>query len=369
LPTFTVMLQMEKLQQTVYILLFFTLGFAGLYFSAPFVVPVVLAAVLAMLFIRLCNYLESTGMSRAIASLLCMVIFVASIALILLLLSIQLSSLAENIDEMKARLYNLFNNFRNWINDTIGINPKEQKEIIDKSGGNTGSMLFTFASGMMSVAINAVLVLVYMYLFLLYRNHIKQFILKLVARKEKEDTDEVVHKAGKVSQKYLSGLAAMIGLLWIMYGIGFSLIGIENAIFFAVLCGLLEIIPFVGNLTGTSITVLAVIAQGNGNDKIIWVLVTYFIVQFVQTYIIEPLVVGEQVNINPLFTIMAIVLGEMVWGIPGMILAIPLLGMVKIICDSHPDLQPYGFLIGPENPRKRRTTFIDYVKRLFTKKD
>ncbi len=358
---------MEKLQQSVNVLLFFTLGFAGLYFSAPFVIPIVLAAVLSMLFIRLCNYFESKGISRAISALFCMLIFIASITLILLLLSIQLSSLAENIDQMKNRLYHLFNNLRKWINDTVGIDAKQQKEIIEKSSSNTSEMLFSFASGMMSVAINAVLVLVYMYLFLLYRNHIKQFILKLVARKEKEDTDVIVHKAGKVSQKYLSGLAAMIGLLWVMYGIGFSLVGVENAIFFAVLCGLLEIIPFVGNLTGTSITVLAVLAQGGGSDKIIFVLLTYFVVQFVQTYILEPLVVGEQVNINPLFTIMAIVLGEMVWGIAGMILAIPLLGMAKIICDSHPDLQPYGFLIGPENPRKRRTTFIDYVKRLLTK--
>lgn len=360
---------MEKLQQSVYVLLFFTLGFTGLYFSAPFVIPVVLAAVLSMLFIRLCNYFENKGMSRAVAALACMFIFITSIAFILVLLSIQLSSLAENIDEMKNRLYNLFNNLRKWINDTVGIDAKQQKEIIDESGGNTSEMLFSFASGMMSVVINSVLVLVYMYLFLLYRNHIKRFILKLVAQKEKEDTDEVVHRAGKVSQKYLSGLAAMIGMLWVMYGIGFSLVGVENAIFFAVLCGLLEIIPFVGNLTGTSITVLAVLAQGGGSDKIIFVLLTYFVVQFVQTYILEPLVVGEQVNINPLFTIMAIVLGEMIWGIAGMILAIPLLGMVKIICDSHPDLQPYGFLIGPENPRKRRTSFIDYVKRLFTKKD
>ncbi|WP_240186904.1 AI-2E family transporter [Pedobacter nanyangensis] len=359
---------MEKLQQTVYLLLFFTLGFAGLYFSAPFMVPVVLAAVLSMLFIRLCNYFESKNINRAFAALLCMFIFIACIMLILVLLSIQLSSLAENIDEMKARLFNLFSHIKHWINDTLGVDAKQQKKIIDQQTNNTNGMLLSFASGLMSIAVNAVLVLVYMYLFLLYRRHIKQFILKLVAKKEKADTDIVVHKAGKVSQKYLSGLAAMIGLLWVMYGIGFSLIGVENAIFFAVLCGLLEIVPFVGNLTGTAITVLAVLAQG-GNEKVWWVLLTYFIVQFIQTYILEPLVVGEQVNINPLFTIMAIVLGEMVWGIAGMILAIPLLGMVKIICDHHPDLQPYGFLIGPENPRKRRTTVVDYMGKLFKKEN
>jgi len=362
------MLLMEKLQQSVYVLLLFSFGFAGLYFAGPFLIPVVLSAVLAMLFIRLCNYFESKKISRALSALLCMLIFVFCICLIALLLSIQLSSLAENIDEMKSRLYALFNNLRDWINQTVGIDKKQQKEIISGQGDGAGSMLLVFASSVMSLAVNTVLVLVYMYLFLLYRTHIKKFILKLVARDEKAETDLVVHKAGKVSQKYLSGLAAMIGLLWVLYGIGFSLVGVENAIFFAVLCGLLEIIPFVGNLTGTSITVLAVIAQGNGNDKIIWVLLTYFVVQFIQTYILEPLVVGEQVNINPLFTIMAIVLGEMIWGIAGMILAIPLIGMVKIICDHHPNLQPYGFLIGPENPKKQKTSVIDYFKRLFGKK-
>jgi predicted PurR-regulated permease PerM len=359
---------MGKLQHTVNLLLLFTLGFAGLCFSAPFVVPIVLAGVLSMLFIRLCNFFESKGFSRTLASLTCLFIFVASIALIVLLLSIQLASLSENIDEMKTRLYGMFNNFRNWINDTVGIDAKQQKEIMEKQNSGTGNMLFSFASGLVSIAVNAVLVLVYMFLFLLYRTHIKKFILKLVAKTEKEDTDIIVHKTSKVSQKYLSGLAAMIGLLWILYGISFSLIGIENAIFFAVLCGLLEIVPFVGNLTGTSITVLAALAQDGNGEKVIWVLITYFLVQFIQTYILEPLVVGEQVNINPLFTIMAIVLGEMVWGIPGMILAIPLLGMTKIICDHHPDLQPYGFLIGPENPRKPKTSIIDYFKGLFKRR-
>ncbi len=64
---------------------------------------------------------------------------------------------------------------------------------------------------------------------------------------------------------------------------------------------------------------------------IMGILITYALVQFIQSYIIEPLVVGSEVNINPLFTIIAIVLGEAVWGVPGLILAIPLLGIFKII--------------------------------------
>src|SRR5690606_8574061 len=102
---------------------------------------------------------------------------------------------------------------------------------------------------------------------------------------------------------------------------GFSIVGVENALFFAILCGTLEIIPFVGNITGTSITVLAVFVQGGSNNMIIGVIITYFFIQFIQTYILEPLIVGKQVSINPLFTILVIVLGEMLWGPAGMFMA------------------------------------------------
>lgn len=360
---------MEKLRQAVNVLLLFTLSFVGLYFASSFLIPLVLAAVLSMVFIRLSNYFESKGIGRAYASLYCILLFVLAIGLVIGLLSIQLSSLAENLDGMEKRLSAMLESLKKWINETVGIKEATQEKMIKQgTQGKSSRMMLSFAAGLFGIMVNTVLVLVYMYLFLAMRGHIKKFVLKLVPKRENEDTSEVIHQVGKVSQKYLSGLAAMIGVLWIMYGIGFSIVGVESALFFAVLCGLLEIVPFIGNLTGTTLTLLAVMGQGGDSKMIIGVVVTYFLVQFIQTYILEPLIVGEQVNLNPLFTITAIVLGECIWGIAGMILAVPLLGMVKIIFDHYPDLQPYGYLLGPENPRKPKTTIIDYIKKWFTRK-
>lgn len=360
---------MEKLQRSIYVLLFFCLTFAGLYFAAEFMIPVALAAVFSMLFIRLCNWLENKGIGRGLSSLICMLLFISAIALIIFLLSWQLSGLTENMDEMKQRMVNLFTNLQQWLHEQVGVTAKQQTDIVKQqsegTGSGAGSMLASFAGGIMGIMVNTILVLVYMFLFLFNRSHIKKFILKLVPADEKNNAGNVVHEAGKVAQNYLSGLGAMIAMLWVMYGVGFSIVGVESAIFFAVLCGILEIIPFIGNLTGTSITLLAVLAQGGDTKMIIGVLVTYALVQFIQTYILEPLVVGEQVNINPLFTILVIVLGEMLWGVAGMILAIPLLGIVKIICDHVPDLQPYGFLIGTEKQRTRKTGVIDKIKGIF----
>lgn len=98
---------------------------------------------------------------------------------------------------------------------------------------------------------------------------------------------------------------------------------------------------------------------------IIGVLITYVIVQFIQSYLLEPLVVGAEVNINPLFTILIIIAGETIWGIPGMILAIPVLGIIKIICDHVEPLKPYGFLIGEDKKPKKERGFVSKIKGWF----
>jgi predicted PurR-regulated permease PerM len=190
--------------------------------------------------------------------------------------------------------------------------------------------------------------------------------MKLVPDGEQAQAEKVVLKATTVAQKYLSGLAIMIVFLWVMYGIGFSIAGVRNAIFFAILCGLLEIVPFVGNITGTSLTILMALTQGGGSGMIIGILITYALVQFIQTYILEPMIVGSEVNINPLFTILGIIVGELIWGIAGMILAIPLLGIIKIICDHIPSLQPYGFLIGEEKKGKKEGGLLQKIKKKFS---
>ena len=156
----------------------------------------------------------------------------------------------------------------------------------------------------------------------------------------------------------------MIVCLWVLYSIGFSIVGVKNAFFFAILCGLLEIVPFVGNLTGSMLTALMALAQGGGAPVLIGVLITYGTVQLFQSYVLEPLVVGSNVNINPLFTIVILIVGELVWGIAGMVLAIPLLGIFKIICDHVEPLKPYGYLIGGDRKNKSGK-WIDKLKAVF----
>jgi predicted PurR-regulated permease PerM len=168
----------------------------------------------------------------------------------------------------------------------------------------------------------------------------------LASRKSQGKTAIVIERSSHIVQQYLLGLGIVIVCLWVMYSIGFTLIGIKNAIFFAILCGVLEIVPFVGNITGSTLTSIMALSQGGGIKMVLGVLLTYSLIQFIQFYILSPLIMKTQVKIHPIFTILVLIAGDLIWGIAGMILAIPALGIFKIICDNAEPLQSVGFLLG-----------------------
>jgi predicted PurR-regulated permease PerM len=363
-------MQTQSLSRTIQILFLFFLVICGLYFAKPFLVPFAIAGILSMLLLPLSRRLEGRGFNRALAAIICILIFLIIIFGILALLGWQLSGLASDLGQAEEKINAAIAQLRQYISSSLGISQEKQQEMMKKQqssgGGGMGSVVTGIMSTMMSFLVDFIIVLVYIFLFLFFRSHVKKFIFKLVRQEKEANAQAIITKSVDVAYKYVSGVAMMIVLLWIMYGIGFSIAGVKHPIFFAVLCGVLEIIPFIGNITGTALTLLMGLTQGGGSGIIIGILVTYALVQFIQSYIIEPLVVGAEVNINPLFTIIALVAGELIWGVPGLVLSIPLLGIVKVICDQVPALQPYGFLIGAEK-KEDKNNFIEKIKKKFTK--
>ena len=348
-------MQGVSLSRAVLFLLFLFLLFSGLYYAKSFLIPIAFAALLSMLLLPVAEWLEKKGMGKVISIILAILVIVLFFAGVIWLISWQLSDIMKDSESINQNLTKKVTELRNYISSSLGISNPKQEEVMAKQQSEAGGsgIAGKILSGLGGFVTNLLLVLIYIFLFMFFRTHLKKFILQLVPKTDIPKTEEVITKCRTIAQKYITGLGMMIVCLWVMYGIGFSIAGVKSPILFAVLCGVLEIIPFVGNLAGTTITLLMTIAQGGGTNVIIGILITYALVQFIQSYIIEPLVVGAEVNINPLITIMGIVLGELVWGIPGMILAVPFLGIIKIICDNVQGLKPYGFVLGQEKEKKK----------------
>jgi predicted PurR-regulated permease PerM len=326
--------------------------------------PLAIGGILATLFLPLCKWLEGKKIYKGMAAFICLLLLLLVIFIAIAMLGWEISQLTNDFTLIKQKAIENANRVQIYMYNHLGISIEKQTQLLKGEQPSIGGIMQKVGGSFSYIFTNFVLVLAYVFLFLFYRGHLLRFLLKLTGHTDRDKTKLIVHSATHVSQQYLLGLSKVILCLWILYGIAFSILGIKNALFFAMLCALLHIIPFVGNIIGTLLTILVATIQGTNLSIIGGIVATYGIIQFIEGWVLEPLVVGHQVKINPFFTIIALVLGELLWGISGILLAIPLTAMLKTVCDHIESLKPYGFLIGEIEIKRKELTIIKKVKNL-----
>ena len=319
---------------------------AVLYFGKEFLMPLAIGGILSTLFLPFCSWMVKKKLPNGLAVLVCLLVLISFFALMIALLGWKIADLIVDIDLIKQKGTDCYLQIQEYIFKKSGISVAQQTQILnDEKPSFSNIIQITFGS-ISSLLASTILSLLYFVFLLFSRTHIRNFFVRLVLPSQKTEMEQTLKSVAKVSQQYLLGLSKMIVCLWIMYGIGFSIIGIDDVIFFAILCGMMEIVPYVGNITGTFLTVVISVLHGADASMVVGILIVYALVQSIQGWVLEPLMLGPQVKINPLFSVIVLVLGQILWGIPGIILAIPLLGMIKIVCDHVESLHPIGFLIG-----------------------
>ncbi len=343
-------------------LLLLFLVIVGLYFAKAFLMPICFGGILATLFLPMCNWLQHKKIPKFFAVLICLISIIVIIGGTFTLFGWKMSGLIKDVEVLQQRAIASGTQFQTYIFNRFGLSLEDQLSILKNEQPSYRNIMQSMAGSISSFFGNLVLVYIYFIFLLYYRSHIKQFLLKLSPEKNKNEMENIIHSTTNVSQQYLLGLFKMIVCLWVLYGIGFSLLGVENAIFFAILCGFLEIVPYIGNLVGTVLTVFVAALHGAEMSMLGGIIIVYAAVQTFQGWVLEPVILGPQVKINPLFTIFALVLGQLIWGIPGIILAIPITAIFKIICDHVEPLKPFGFLIGELETGKKEKGFIEKIK-------
>jgi predicted PurR-regulated permease PerM len=352
------------------LLLFLFLLFGGLYFARSFMVPVTLAILFAMLMAGLANRMERKGLSRGLSTTLCTLILVVSFTGTIYLISDEVAEFAQDLPNLKHRVTDNLTSLQNTIESRWGIAPARQMEFLRSRSttmiDNLGAIVQKLLEVVADVIRYFVLITVYVILMLSYRDKFYLFVLKLVPSVKHEHTRDVVNRSTEVAEKYLLGKLLLVVILFGAYAAGYTIIGLDHGIFLAMIAAVLSIVPIIGTIVGGLIPVVMAMMTGSPGIAA-GAVVVFLAAQIMENYILTPLVVGNKVNLNPLFTIMAVILGGALWGAIGMIVFIPLLGIVKIICDNISSLEPIGYLIGKEAP-KRRLSIVDRFKKRFGKK-
>lgn len=351
------------------VLLLFFLIFGGLYLASDFLIPLAFAGIFAMLMSPLSAKLEGIGFNKALASFVCILLLVLVFTGIGTLLSTQIAGFTEDLPQIEQEINKQLISLQGFFHETFGISPEEQQKIVKEGSssesGGLSSIILSFIDSSTGAMANALLVLVYMFLLLYYRSRFPIFILKVVSEDQEERAQHVIQESSQVAQKYLIGRGILIVILAVLYSAGLTIAGLDNALFLSAIAALLTIIPYVGNIIGFSLLMLMALAQGEGSQMYLSILIIFSIVQLIESYVLEPFVVGAEVDIHPFFTVVIIIVGEQIWGVAGMILAIPMLAIVKIIFSHIDFMSPYAYLIG-DTRDKKRSRASDKIKNWFS---
>jgi len=338
------------------ILFFIILVFAILHFGGPFLVPLLFGILLAFLMTPFCNFLESIGINRIISSVISTLVVFIVVGAILFLFVYQMNSFVSEISSFRNELLSLINNIRDRIASVTNISLEDQaiylKDRSDQLLNTIEARVTQFAGNIINALFGLLLVLLYVILLLLFRGKIYEFIMMYIPEEKRNDSQEVLNKISKVAFRYLWGRAQVMILLAVMYYITFTIFDLPYAGLLIIFGTLITIIPYFGPFVSGLLPILVSFIFFDSLHKVLLFTAIIIIVQLLESYVLEPLIIGKEVKLNPLVVIIAVVAGGAVWGIAGMVLFVPLFAIFQIISMNSAGLEPIGYLLG--NSQKER---------------
>ncbi|WP_372636216.1 AI-2E family transporter [Fodinibius sp.] len=311
--------------------------------------PLAFAGLIAMLLEPLCQQLERVKLNRMVAIIVSMLLLFIILGGIISLLSIQLVQFTDRLPEANQKIQAVSNDLRQFMEAKFNISPSTQLEYFEQGlsavVNKSGEYMSTALGATTSVFTTLGLLPFFIFFMMYYKERYRSFLYKLW-QGEDEVVNEVVDGIQGVTQNYIIGMAAVITLLAVLNAIGLWIIGIEHVLFFAVFAAILAIIPYIGIIIGSLPAVIFALLFTDSLLNPLGVIAIFAIVQFLEGNFITPNIVGSRVSINPMVALAALLIGGELWGISGMILFVPFVGILKHIFDRVDALKPVGYLFG-----------------------
>ncbi|PAU92807.1 AI-2E family transporter [Aliifodinibius salipaludis] len=349
------------LRYLIRLLLFFAV-IGTLIITKQLLVPLALAILFSYLLYPSAEKLEQKNIPRIATNF---ILIIGSIAIVtgaaygIILL---VATFTDNLPAIKDQIDNNITQFRWALGRTFGVTAEQLDSIVESIKGS-GQYIAQFFTGTANTILTVGLIPVYTFLLLFYRDKFRTFIKMLVPESEKNIAQSIIDQAAEVVPRYLKGLFIVFLILIVINSLGFYLIGIEYALLVGLIAAIFNLIPYLGTVIGYGIAFLFVLAT-QSPTLALGVFAQFFVVQFIENNILTPNITGSYVQINPLVTILALIAGGMIWGLPGMFMVIPYLAILKIVCENIESLKPVGYLLSTKGTEKHSLTLREVKDKL-----
>jgi len=321
-----------------------------LYFGSTLFIPLSFALLISCVLYPVCTWLEKLKFNRIGAIAISISILTVLFGALIYLLISQLLSFFQEWPELKTKVSNATEEISLWLSGTLNIEREIQLQWIDKMVKESGASAMSLLRGIVSVsavgAVFIILIPIYSALILYYRHKWMEVLYRIFPTEGRERIREIVTLSIQSYHNFIKGMALVYLIVGILNSIGLLILGIPHAFLFGFIASILTFIPYVGIIVAS----LLPISMAWLTYSSIWyplgVVGIFVFVQYLEANVIFPFAVSSRLKINAFVTIVSIFAGGIIWGVSGMILFIPFLGILKLVAERTPSLKTLSVILG-----------------------
>lgn len=279
------------------------------------------------------------------------------VAAILYLFVLQLLSFSTEWGALQDKLAQTFNELSLWITQELNISVEKQNEWLKNLSQQSGSDAMGFVRKTISAGtvsgVLFILIPVYVVLILYHRERWVEVLYRLFPAQRKERIREILHLSIQSYYNFIKGMMLVYLIVGLLNSLGLYILGIPHPVLFGFTASILTFIPYVGIIIAALLPITISWVTYNSIWYPVGVIAVFSVVQYLEANVIFPLAVSSRLKLNALVTIAAIVIGGILWGVAGLILFIPFLGIMKMIADRTPALKTWSILLGGESKKEK----------------
>jgi len=321
--------------------------------------PLIFSCLFSILLLPMAAFFErKLKLPRSAASMISVVLMLTAVCLVLYVIGSQLSRLASDWPQFKEQLAVTLNNLQTWIESRFNIDAAKQLNYVHsattKALASSSMVVGATVLSLSSILLFLVFTFIYTFFFLLYRSLIMRFLVSVFLEENKSLVHDIIEQVQYIIRKYIIGLLIQMGVIALAVSLTFWALGIKYAFLLGLITGILNIIPYIGIFIAIVLSTLITFATATVLSKVLLVVIALVVIHLIDSNILLPVVVGSKVRINALITVLGVIIGEMIWGISGMFLSIPVIAVLKIIFDRIESMKPWGIILGDEEQKQNR---------------
>jgi predicted PurR-regulated permease PerM len=326
------------------------------YFGKDLFIPLSFGFLISFVLYPICAWLEKKGTGPLIAIIISLTILIVLGLLLVALLIYQLSAFVQEWPAIQLKLGNSLSELSKFLADVVGLSKEQQQEFIDRLSDQSGNNIITVLRHTISAsAVSMVLLIlipVYVVLILYYRTYWMKVLSRLFPTESNDRLREILILTIKAYYSFIKGMALVYLVVGSLNSVGLLLLGVPHAILFGFMASILTFIPYVGIIVGSLLPMAMSWITYDSVWYPIGVVGIFTFVQYLEANVIFPLAVSSRLNVNTLVMLLAIFAGGILWGMAGMILFVPFVGIAKLIADHNPRWKTISLILGTDNEKR-----------------